>query len=221
MSRHNIFKSGQQQSNNNSRFSFIDEDLKMDQKLKLNGPRETNNLFTQRPTNVITQSKPIEQTKTQNNLNSFPVLGLGKATSSDTKIKEPTPIINNSYSKAIKHENAVVVVEEDKDELIRKSVKPGWISIFKNKSGKTEMVYGPKTDEEKQKDFEKSSMKYQMYLAITRMEERWKREKQHYDDMNGPNAFNERYGYRPTYDSDDDNLDDSSDSEYETDYETE
>lgn len=237
MSRSNIFKSGQQSSNKNSRFNFVDEELKLEQSKKINETRQGgNNLFLRQTKNTVTQSKPVtEQSKPPDDLNSFPalgvgakekdlvafpVLGIGKASVTDVKIQESNPTINNSYSKAIKHENVIIVVEQDKDEVRRNSVNPGWVHIFKNKSGKTEVVHGPKTDDEKLKDYQDSSMNYQMYLAITRMEERWKLEKQRYDAKHGENAYDDSYGYTPTYDSDcDDNSD--SDSDYETDYDYE
>ena len=63
-------------------------------------------------------------------------------------------------------------------------------------------------------------MNYQMYLAISRMEKRWELETQRYNEIHGPNAYNERYGYVATYDSDNDNDTSDSDDDY-TDYDTE
>ena len=220
MSRPNIFKSNNNNNNNktnSSRFSFINDELNLEQNPKINEQRNVRyNLFSRQINNTVTQSKVVEQPKIQDDLKTFPVLGLGKIPSSDTKILEPTPIINNSYLKAIKHENVVIFEEEDKDndEVRRKAVKPGWVSIFKNKSGKREICYGPKTNEERQNEYRDSSMNYQMYLAITRMEERWTLEKQRYDAIHGPDAYNDSYGYTPTYESDDE-------SDYDSDYEYE
>lgn len=236
MSRPNIFKSNGNSKNNN-RFSFIDEELNLEQKPKINEKRnEGPNLFSRQLRNTVSQPKSVEQPKIQDDLNTFPllvigskekekeqvtfpILSLSKTTNSDIKNQEPNPLLNNSYSKAIRRENVVIVVEEDKDEVRRKSVKPGWVSIFKNKSGKTEIVYGPKTEEEKQKAYQDSSMNYQMYLAITRMEERWKLEKQRYDAIHGQNAYNDSYGYTPTYESDDDYDDEESDCDSDYEYE--
>jgi len=65
-------------------------------------------------------------------------------------------------------------------------------------------------------------MNYQMYLAISRMEKRWELEKERYNAIHGPNAYNERYGHVPTYDSDcDDDDTTDSDDDYYTDYDSE
>jgi hypothetical protein len=230
MSRPNIFKPVQNNNNNtinktNNRFSFVSEELKQDQIARDNSePRQGNNLFLQRAKK--TESiKPIALAIINNDF--FPALGLSKKQHDknvdDKNVDDKIPSTNNSYLKAIRHENVIIISEEvDKDEQRRKAVKPGWVSIFKNKSGKKELVYGPKTEEEKQKEFQESSMNYQMYLAISRMEKRWELEKQRYNAINGPNAYNERYGYVPTYDSDDDENDTTdSDDDYYTDYDSE
>ena len=58
-----------------------------------------------------------------------------------------------------------------------------------------------------------------MTLAISRMEERWSNYKQIYNSIHGDNMFDERYGYVPVYDSDDeDEIEEEDDDDY---YETE
>jgi len=242
MSKPNIFKPVQKLSTStnktNNRFSFVTEDLKQDQIARDNyESTQSNNSFLQRPriSEYLKKSEPakvnvIIPTFINNSEEFFPVLGLSKKVNDkkvddkkvdDKNVDDKKVEINNSYSKAIRHENVVIVSQElDKDEEIRKAVKPGWVSIFKNKSGKRELVYGPKTEQEKRKDFENSSMNYQMYLAISRMEKRWELENQRYNEIHGPNAYNERYGYEATYDSDNDNDTSDSDDDY-TDYDTE
>lgn len=122
----------------------------------------------------------------------------------------------NSYKKAIRHENIVV---EDK----RVIVKPGWVSIVKNKSGKSDIIYGPKTEYQKKIEYLRTNLNHQMGIAISNMEERWTRHEQIYDSLHGENAFKERYGYVPTCDLDDYDDDNNSDedSDYEYEYETE
>jgi hypothetical protein len=161
--------------------------------------------------NVAVNNKPIENNKdiqVDVNIEQFPELNL--------RCKNKTTVENendnqNSYKKAIRHENIVV---QDK----RLIVKPGWVSIVKHKSGKSDIIYGPKTEYQKKIEYLRTNLNHQMGLAISNMEERWIRHEQIYNSLHGENAFNERYGYVPTCDLDDynnyNNFED--DSDYET-----
>jgi hypothetical protein len=82
--------------------------------------------------------------------------------------------------------------------------------------------YGPKTEYEKQKEKEellKHNLKYQMHETITRLSERWEEEKEAFDNYHWPGAFEEKYGYVPTYPEDEDDEEEeeyNSDSEYDS-----
>jgi hypothetical protein len=163
------------------------------------------------PVNITTvvNNKSIEN-NTDVKVEQFPELLL--------RPKNKTSVENNndnqnSYKKAIRHENVVV---EDK----RLIVKPGWVSIVKSEAGKSTIIYGPKTEYQKKVEYLRKNLNHQMSVAISNMEERWTRHEQIYNSLHGENAFNERYGYVPTCDLDDYNdynhSDDDSDYEYET-----
>ena len=125
----------------------------------------------------------------------------------------------NSYKKAVNYENIPIECEENKKPI----VPTGWVYIVKNKTGKSDIIYGPKTEEQKRKEYLSTNLNYQMCLSISNMEEKWNRYEQLYDSFHGENVFRERYGYVPTYDTDEDTYDyetESSEEDYD-DYESE
>jgi hypothetical protein len=173
----------------------------------------TNLIHSVNPIHVIANNKPIENNtdiKVDVKVEQFPELNL--------RAQNKTSVENdnnnqNSYKKAIRHENVVV---EDKSLI----VKPGWVSIVKSEAGKSTIIYGPKTEYQKKVEYLRKNLNHQMCVAISNMEERWIRHEQIYNSLHGENAFNERYGYVPTCDLDDyddyNHSDDDSDYEYET-----
>lgn len=139
----------------------------------------------------------------------FPTL----ASSNITKA-EPAKI---NFKKAINTVDNVVIEEK------QFVPKPGWVYFIKNKAGKTELVYGPKSIEQKRNEYQNKSWNYQMYLAISNMENRWSSEKQLYNIIRGENAYQSRYdniSYNSDHDSDTDETDVNT-TDDETDYETE
>lgn len=173
------------------------------------------------PVIVIATNKPIENNtdiKVDVKVEQFPELSLrlqNKTSFENINDNDNNNNIENqnSYKKAIRHENVVV---EDKSLI----VKPGWVSIVKSEAGKSTIIYGPKTEYQKKVEYLRKNLNHQMCVAISNMEERWIRHEQIYNSLHGENAFNERYGYVPTCDLDDYNdynhSDDDSDYEYET-----
>jgi hypothetical protein len=139
---------------------------------------------------------------------------------SQNKVTKNTNSNTNSYKKAINYENIPDECEENKKPI----VPTGWVYIVKNKTEKSDIIYGPKTEEQKRKEYLSTNLNYQMCLSISNMEEKWNRYEQLYDSFHGENAFRERYGYVPTYDTDDDDYDydetEPSDDDYD-DYESE
>ena len=137
-------------------------------------------------------------------------------TESGIYVKDTT----NSYNKAIIKTNTKL--DENVEEKQRK-VNPGWVSIIRNyNTGKTQLIYGPKTTEQKQRDFLENNLNHHMINAITNMSIRWDRDKQKYDDIHGPGSFQDNYGYVPTYgeeysninENENENDDDYEDDEY-------
>ena len=127
------------------------------------------------------------------------------------------PIIVNKWAAAVKKEVKVVEEEYDEEKIY---VEPGWICIRKNKkTGKTETIQGPLTEEQKKYEriryLEQHNLKYNMYKAIERMEERWNDYKTQFDEHHGQGAYQEKYGVNLSYDSDDDKYDSDSEYEYE------
>jgi hypothetical protein len=132
-------------------------------------------------------------------------------------VKKESTIVNK-WAAAVKKEVKVV---KDEDEEEKVYVEPGWICIRKNKkTGKTETIQGPLTEEQKNYDriryLEQHDIKYNMVKAIERMEERWNDYRTHFDELHGQGAYQEKYGVNLSYDSeDDDNYDSDSEYEYE------
>jgi hypothetical protein len=132
-------------------------------------------------------------------------------------VKKESTIVNK-WTAAVKKEVKVVKEEDDEDKVY---VEPGWICIRKNKkTGKTETIQGPLTEEQKQYDriryLEQHDLKYNMIKTIERMEERWNDYKMQFDELHGEGAYQEKYGVNLSYDSeDDDNYDSDSEYEYE------
>ena len=127
------------------------------------------------------------------------------------------PIIVNKWAAAVKKEVKVVEEEYDEEKIY---VEPGWICIRKNKkTGKTETIQGPLTEEQKKYEriryLEQHNLKYNMYKAIERIEERWNDYKTQFDEHHGQGAYQEKYGVNLSYDSDDDKYDSDSEYEYE------
>ena len=120
----------------------------------------------------------------------------------------------NSYNKAIIKTNTKL--DENVEEKQR-NVNPGWVSIVRNyNTGKTQLIYGPKTTEQKQREFLENNLNHHMINAITNMSIRWDRDKQKYDDIHGQGSFQDNYGYVPTYGEEYSNINEN-DDDYEDD----
>ena len=149
---------------------------------------------------------------------SFPEL---TTTNKDNVIKEQN-ITESAYKNAIKKEH-IVIEEPETQTNIEKDVKivveMGMVLITRDKFGKKVAIYGPKSEEQKRKHFLENDLNHQMNLSILRMDERWTKYKQIYDENHGQNAFEEKYGYEPVYDES--YEDENDDSESESDYESE
>ena len=136
---------------------------------------------------------------------------------SAVKKEEPA----NKWAAIVKKEVAVEVKETDEDKL--PYVEPGWICIRKNpKTGKSETIQGPLTEEQRQYDrlryLEQYDFKYNMLKTIERMSARWDEYKEQFDERYGPGAYNEKYDIHPSDDDNDDDYDDESDSDSEYEY---
>ena len=101
------------------------------------------------------------------------------------------------------------------------------IDILKNpKTGKSETIQGPLTEEQRQYDrlryLEQYDFKYNLYKTIERMSERWEEYRQQFDERYGQGAYQEKYGEYLSYgnnDDDDDEYNEESDSDSEYEYE--
>ena len=127
----------------------------------------------------------------------------------------------NKWAAIVKKEAVVEVKESEEDKL--PNVAPGWVCIRKNpKTGKSETIKGPLTDEQKKyerlKYLEQYDFKYNLYKTIERMSERWDKYKEQFDEQYGQGAYKEKYGTNDD-DDDDDDYELDSDSEYEYEYE--
>jgi hypothetical protein len=210
----------------NDRFNI--EKLMVEEEIQRNDQRneqrnELRNNYSQNIP-IIQSSVPIAIHNPEPNMlpiikeNDFPDL----KSISQNKVTKNTNSNTNSYKKAINYENIPDECEENKKPI----VPTGWVYIVKNKTGKSDIIYGPKTEVQKRKEYLSTNLNYQMCLSISNMEEKWNRYEQLYDSFHGENAFRERYGYVPTYDTDDDDYDydynetDPSDDDYD-DYESE
>jgi hypothetical protein len=130
--------------------------------------------------------------------------------------------VSNKWATIVKKEVVVEVKESEEDKL--PYIEPGWICIRKNpKTGKTETIQGPLTDEQKKyerlKYLEKYDFKYNLYKTIERMSARWDEYKEQFDERYGQGAYNNKYGVNEISDDDDDAYESDSDSEYEYVYE--
>jgi hypothetical protein len=180
----------------------------------------TNRVILNPPRQIsFTQVVPVP-VKTNDN---FPTLSTAKNQTKDdfptlasTNLKtEPVKI---NFKKAINTTDNVVIEEK------QFVPKPGWVYFIKNKAGKTELVYGPKSIEQKRYESHNKSWNYQMYLAISKMESRWASEKQLYNIIRGENAYQSRYENSSSYHSDNDSDMDDTDvntTDDDSDYETE
>ena len=157
---------------------------------------------------IITNAKHIDIVSNTNTIEE-PIL--------ETTNLEP----NNSYIKAIN--KAIVVEEVEVDNVI--VVDPGCVSIVRNhKTGKVEVIYGSKTEEQKRLEDLAKDLNYHMNKTITQMSIRWEEHRQKYDDYHGQGAYKEQYGYEVVYgdeysDGEDDDID--SNEYYEYEYESE
>ena len=160
---------------------------------------------------IITNAKHIDTVIVSNTI---------EDTIEDT-IEEPLP--NNSYIKAIN--KAIVVEEVEVEDIV--VVEPGCVSIVRNhQTGKVEVIYGSKTEEQKRLDGLEKDLNYHMNKTITQMSIRWEERRQKYDDYHGQGAFKEQYGYEVIYgdeysDGEDDDIDSNEYYEYEYGYESE
>jgi hypothetical protein len=168
---------------------------------------------------VVNVSEPILQhivKPTINIVDDFPDFKSSLSSKSETKNINTS---QNSYSKAIKQEN--IITDDDKKHI----VQSGWVSIVKNTNGRSEIIYGPKTEYEKNKEYLRTNLNHQMGLAISKMEENWNRYEQLYNSFHGENAYKERYGYIPTFEDDEyDTYDEDDDASFDNlsdDYESE
>ena len=155
------------------------------------------------------QVKPVVPQIIQINQNDFPTLAAPKNLKSQS---EPAKI---NFKNAVNTANNVVIEE-------KKFVpKPGMAYIIKNKAGKSVLIHGPKTVEEKRNEYQEKSLNYQMYLAISRMEARWAEEKQQYNIIHGDNAYQSKYGNTSNNNSEDEYNTDTDTNEDDSEYETE
>ena len=201
-------------SNNNSRF----ESLK-DEPVPLNVDRSVSDRSVSDRNNSFKAPTPVKKTETvvhQINLKEgdFPDL-LSVATIK----KEET---SNKWAAIVKKEVVVEVNESEEEKL--PYVATGWICIRKNpKTGKTETIQGPLTEEQKKYDrqcyLEQYDLKYNMFKTIERMSVRWDEYKKQFDEQYGQGAYREKYGDNELYNDDDDVYESDSDSEYEYVYE--
>ena len=175
---------------------------------------------------ILTQPRPaapVQQVKIPAK-DDFPTLSTAK-----NQIKDDFPTLSTAnvvkaepakinFKKAINTVDNVVIEEK------QFVPKPGWVYFIKNKAGKTELVYGPKSIEQKRNEYQNKSWNYQMYLAISNMESRWASEKQLYNIIRGENAYQSRYDNTTSYNSDNDSDMDETDvntTDDDSDYETE
>ena len=233
-------------NNNNSRFNFVNNELQKDKAKANDNTKE--NMFKQRDTNTrfnidrlmeepvtikqdndyppppppnpsrnysfvaaskAQQVKPVVPQIIQINQNDFPTLAAPKNLKSQS---EPAKI---NFKNAVNTANNVVIEE-------KKFVpKPGMAYIIKNKAGKSVLIHGPKTVEEKRNEYQEKSLNYQMYLAISRMEARWAEEKQQYNIIHGDNAYQSKYGNTSNNNSEDEYNTDTDTNEDDSEYETE
>ena len=188
-------------------------------------PKKPESESTIRP--ILTPPRPVPLLKAPVKIpvkDDFPTLSTAKIqikddfptlASSNVMKSEPAKI---NFKKAINTVDNVVIEEK------QFVPKPGWVYFIKNKAGKTELVYGPKSIEQKRNEYQNKSWNYQMYLAISKMESRWASEKQLYNIIRGENAYQSRYDNTTSYNSDNDSDMDETDvntTDDDSDYETE
>ena len=188
-------------------------------------PKKPESESTIRP--ILTPPRPVPLLKAPVKIpvkDDFPTLSTAKI-----QIKDDFPTLSSSnvmksepakinFKKAINTVDNVVIEEK------QFVPKPGWVYFIKNKAGKTELVYGPKSIEQKRNEYQNKSWNYQMYLAISKMESRWASEKQLYNIIRGENAYQTRYDNTTSYNSDNDSDMDETDvntTDDDSDYETE
>ena len=155
------------------------------------------------------QVKPVVPQIIQINQNDFPTLAAPKNLKPQS---EPAKI---NFKNAVNTANNVVIEEK------QFVPKPGMAYIIKNKAGKSVLIHGPKTVEEKRNEYQEKSLNYQMYLAISRMEARWAEEKQQYNIIHGDNAYQSKYGNTSNNNSEDEYNTDTDTNEDDSEYETE
>ena len=154
----------------------------------------------------------------------FPTLSTAKIQIKDDFPTLSTANVMKSEPAKINFKKAINTVDNVVIEEKQFVPKPGWVYFIKNKAGKTELVYGPKSIEQKRNEYQNKSWNYQMYLAISKMESRWASEKQLYNIIRGENAYQSRYDNTTSYNSDNDSDMDETDvntTDDDSDYETE
>lgn len=165
---------------------------------------------------IITNAKHIDTVIVSNTIEE-PIL--------ETNLEATILEANNSYIKAINKAIVVEEVEVEVEDIV--VVEPGCVSIVRNyKTGKVEVIYGSKTDEQKRLDGLEKDLNYHMNKTITQMSIRWEERRQKYDDYHGQGAFKEQYGYEVVYgdeysDGEEDDLASNEYYEYEYGYESE
>lgn len=228
-------------SNNNSRFSILDEP---------SAPKENTNTRRERGSNSFLNSRGnsrFESLKDEPILEAVSVTNSisnrGNSFRSATVVKKVEPIViikENDFPELLsscpkKPETSVnkwaaivkkeVVVEVKEEEYVK--VAPGWVCFRKNKqTGKTETIKGPLTEEQREYEriryLEKYDLKYNMFKTIERMSAGWEEYRQQFDERHGQGAYQEKYGTYSSYgnnDDDDDEYNEESDSDSEYEYE--
>ncbi len=215
--KENTFLTSRNTSSSNSRFDMAkltDESHLDTRDTRDNYSRNSKNLFN----NMSKLPDKPHVIPFEYKEESFPEL---TTTNKDNVIREQN-ITESAYKNAIKKENVVIEDPETQtntEQNVKIVVEMGLVLITRDKFGKKVAIYGPKSEEQKRKHFLENDLNHQMNLSILRMEERWTRYKQIYDDNHGQNAFEEKYGYEPVYDES--YEDENDDSESESDYESE
>jgi hypothetical protein len=198
--KNNIFKSSKQEKNNS--FSIRKKDVN-NFKTSQKPARDENNIFKETPI------------KTGFDLNKmdFPDINVNKNNDTD-KNKSQT---NKTYVNIV---NINKPVTSNKEIII-----PGWVQIKLAKKGANiyEKKYGDKTKKQllqEQKNELQCNVNYAMNTAIKKIEDNRNKYADEYDELYGEGAYNELYGMKPFFPSDDesDDIDNEYDYEYESEY---
>lgn len=232
MSSNNPFKT----KTNNSRFSrdiFFNDEQESSQvkekKYKNNmaeGKKEGN-------TFLVDKEKPIRKNinnygaKSNNNrnYNKYEKNEVVKQTNFDMNIEEFPELVSQKNDESIILSNekkfsdivkTINTIEEDNSDIIR----PGWITITKNKeNGKIEVINGEITEFQRKQEELSQNMSHIMRQIDIALNEIWDRNIAVYDAINGEGAYEERFYLPPVYDDfedygEDDEMDESNNNEF-------